>query len=126
MYQFIIGTVDLRGMPPKEAVTVSGGGREISEGVTLEGRVIATRPPRAGALRVQVSAPTTYGLPKPLADALAALAASGEPFTVTLLGYELEGTFTNCLFDGPVRFPPISAGYSSYTFTLYVPQQEAP
>lgn len=124
MYRMSIGGVELHFLPAAEGVSVEGGARPVTERVTLDGRVIATRAELPTSRRLTISAPEGYVISAADADALRALEAGGEPFSVTLAGYEPAGTFTGCVFDAPPRFPSTSdPRFRGYDLSIYIPQQ---
>jgi hypothetical protein len=126
-YSFNIAGVDLNPTVPPEAVSVSGGGREVRETTSVTGVIIRTLGPLQ-ARRVRVTSPDAgWVLSEAQVAHLASLSRSGTPFVVTLgPGYEAAGTFTGVTFDGDVRFTPKrAADWVAYDFTLYLPQ-EAP
>lgn len=121
-YAFDVNGVPFNPTLPPGAVRVTGGGRPVNERVSVTGRTLRSRGPRA-ALRIQVQVPDDFALLAEQVAVLESLYASGQPFTVTLgPGYEASGTFTGVVFDGDAVFTPTrSAQYDRATFTLYVP-----
>ncbi|WP_245745159.1 hypothetical protein [Deinococcus reticulitermitis] len=121
MLRLIIGGVDLAFLPPPEAVSVDGGGRPVSERVTLDGRIVATRSPLPASRRLTVIAPEGFAISA--ADAEAIRALGDGPFSVTLIGYEPGGTFGGCTFEAPPRFPLTrDPRYRGYELAIYLPQ----
>ena len=122
-YDLIIAGITLNPTVPPEAVTRSGGGRSITEKVTITGRVLRVQGARLGC-RVRVTSPgPEWVLSEAQITGLRALEGSQTPFSVTLgPGYELSGTFNGCLFEGDAVFSPKrGGGWTGYDFTLYIP-----
>ncbi|WP_272977108.1 hypothetical protein [Deinococcus geothermalis] len=125
MYSLIIGGVALDYLPPPDAVQIEGGGRAVSERTTLDGKIIATRPPLPASRRLTITAPQGFAISA--ADAAAIQAIGDQPFTVILRGYDPEGTFSGCVFVEPPRFPPTSdPRFRGYAMTIYIPQEGNP
>lgn len=120
MFSMKIGSIDLQFLPAAEGVTGEGGGRPITERTTVEGRVVALRPPLPAARRIRVTAPQGYAISE--SDAQAIRALGDGPFTLALTGYEPSGTFGGCVFEEPPRFPRLAPGLVGYDLAVYVPQ----
>lgn len=122
MLQFKIADIDLDLLPPREAVTVSGGGRPITERTALDGSTILQRG-QPVSRRLTVSAPQGFAIRAEHAAAISALARAGGFFTLTLRGYVLSGVYAGCLFVELPSFPPTAdPRFTGYNFTLYLPQ----
>ncbi|MFK7601893.1 hypothetical protein ACI3L1_06740 [Deinococcus sp. SM5_A1] len=124
-YQLTIGGTELNPTVPPQAVKRTGGGRGVTEAVSINGAVIHTRGYRM-ARRIQIASPgPEWVLLEAQTAALRALALADTSFTVTFgEGYETAGTFTGCLFEGETIFEPKrQIGYANYSFTLYIPQE---
>lgn len=121
MYSMTIGGVSLTFLPAVDGVSGSGGGRPITERITIEGQIVATRAPLPASRRIRVTSPDGYAISRADADAIRSLAG---PFTVSLTGYEPSGVFAGCVFEEPPRFPPSRhPDYVHYDFEIYVPQE---
>lgn len=121
MYSMNIGGVELSVLPPPSGVTVSGGGRAVSERPTIEGRIVATRSPAPGSKRITVSTPDRHVITA--ADATAIAALGDGPFSFTLTGYDGAGSYGGCVFEEPPQFPGVGhPAYRGCNFTVYVPQ----
>lgn len=119
--QMSIGDIDLDLLPPREAVTFSGGGRPITERTALDGSTIIQRG-RPVSRRLTVTAPQGFAIRTEHADAIYALARAGAIFTLTLKGYVLNGVYRGCMFVDLPSFPPTAdPRFKSYSFTLYIP-----
>ena len=125
-YDIIIGGIPLNPGPPREAVSLAGGGRGVLEVTSITGAIIYTRQSRT-ARRVTVASPgPEWVIPAADAASLRALEGSGQPFTVTLgSNFQPSGIFTGCTFDGDVLFDTTDAPdeWANYSFTLYLPQE---
>lgn len=119
-----IGGVAIRPALPTSDVTFEGGGRPVTETVTIDGTILGRLSPKRASSKLSVQLSGTNGMRRADAEALAALAATGEPFTVTLAGYEVSGTFAGCVFEDMPRFPPIPGSHDwvQARFTIYIPQ----
>lgn len=118
------GGVQVRPAFATTDVSFDGGGRSTTEIETIDSTLLTRRPSKPRSRKVTVNLQGTNGMRKADADALYALYASGEPFTMTLNGYEVSGTFAGCAFEGEPKFPPIpgSALWVRANFTIYIPQ----
>lgn len=124
-YQLTLAGVDLNPTVPPEAVSVSGGGREVRETTSVTGVIIRTLG-HLQARRVQIASPDAgWVLSADQIAHLGALQRSGTPFEATFgPGYEVSGTFAGVTFDGDARFTPKrAADWVAYDFTLYLPQE---
>ena len=124
-YSLTIGGVELAYLPPQAALGLEGGGRPISERVTVDGVIVATRPPLPASRRLTITAPEGFAISATDAESIRALADTS--FSITLTGYEPSGTFSGVTFESPPSFPPtFDPRYRSYSMTLYIPQQVTP
>lgn len=124
MLTLIIGPVNLDPVPPRDAVTVEGGGRPVTEKVALDGTLLPLRPGRATSRRLTITAPQGFALLAEQTAALEALAKSGERFTVTVLGYVASGVFEGCLFADRPQFPPTRhPAWRGFQIQIYLPQE---
>lgn len=121
--KFQVGAINFNPVPPRAAVTVSGGGRAVNERLALDGTVIVQRAAKPASRRLAVQGPDGYALLATQTALLEALAGAGTRFTLSLRGYELEGDFSGCFFEDPPSFPPFrSPLYKRFSFTIYIPQ----
>lgn len=123
MLQFKLGEIDLNPLPPLEAVSVTGGGRSVTERSALDGTLIVQRARKPSSRRLAVQGPDNYALLADQAEQIRVLAGAGTRFTLSLRGYELAGDFSGCFFEDPPSFPPFrDAHYRRFSFTIYIPQ----
>lgn len=116
-----IGAVELRTIPA-EAVDLPSAKREISEVVTLDGRVIATRPARSGSQTLSIISPANYVITEAQALELEALASVAQGFGVTITGFgSIDGEYPNCTFSEPPTFRKIG-NWRRYNIVIYIPQ----
>lgn len=119
-YQLSIAGVDFSPSVPPEAVKRQGGGRPVTERHAIDGTIIITKG-HTTARRVQISSPgEQYALSAEQTAHLRALEIDRTPFSVTFgPGYEISGTFTQCVFEGDVRLTPFrNREWVAYEFTL--------
>lgn len=120
--QLALGDIDLDLLPPREAVSFSGGGYPITERTALDGGTIVQRQRYSVSRRLTVAAPEGFAIRAEHADAIYDLARWGTIFTLTIRGYVLNGVYRGCMFEGLPSFPPTSdPRFKSYDFTVYIP-----
>lgn len=121
MYRMNIGGIELSLLPPPSGVSVSGGGRPVTERPTIEGRMVTTRPGLPGSKRITVSTPDQHVITA--ADAAAIASLGDGPFAFALEGYDGAGSYAGCVFEEAPQFPAVGHhAYRGCNFTVYVPQ----